>query len=313
MVSSGARTTERTARRPGGRADTRLIREIVTPEGVPLRIELGSRADRFGALIIDLVLIAVLFFVVFWALRAGFDLTGESDAITILYILISFVIRNGYFMIFELKWRGRTPGKAAVGLRVIDRDGGRLTTEAVVTRNALREIEVFIPWSLALNLLLTSSFGSEDETFFVLALFVWSMVFALFPMFNRDRMRCGDLVAGTLVARMPKFRLLDDLAKRPSVPNRAVATGPSFTETQLKAYGIYELQTLERVLRSDRADASNLRREVAKRIQRKIKWTGGKIDDRAFLEAYYAALRRHLESKMLFGVRREDKFDNAGR
>lgn len=313
MADSGARTAKIKKRSVGGAEESRLVREIVTPEGVPLRIELGGRADRFGALMVDLILIAVIVVVLRLGLGAAFDWSDEADGVFILYILLSFVVRNGYFMIFELKWRGRTPGKTALGLRVIDRGGGRLTTEAVVTRNALRDIEVFLPISLAFELLFTSSFGSDDNTLFVLALLMWSLVFVLVPCFNRDRMRCGDLVAGTIVARMPKFRLLDDLAKGTGDRRVGATPKPIFSDLQLKAYGIYELQTLEKVLRTDRADARKLRGEVARRIQRKIKWTGGKIDDRAFLEAYYAALRRHLESKMLFGVRREDKHDNAGR
>lgn len=313
MADSGARTAKDKRRVVGTGQVSRMVREIVTPEGVPLRIELGGRGDRFGALMIDLFLIVLIVIVLQMGLGSAFSLTDESDGVVILYILLSFFVRNGYFMIFELKWRGRTPGKAALGLRVIDRAGGRLTTEAVVTRNALRDIEVFLPLTLAFDLLFTSSFGSNDNTFFVLALFIWSLIFVMVPFFNRDRMRCGDLVAGTIVARMPKFRLLDDLAKGTKRWRLASDAKPTFTEVQLKAYGIYELQTLEKVLRSDRADARKLRGEVARRIQRKIKWTGGKIDDRAFLEAYYAELRRHLESKMLFGVRREDKHDDAGR
>ena len=38
-----------------------------------------------------------------------------------------------------------------------------------------------------------------------------------------------------------------------------------------------------------------------------------RIRDRVFLEAYYRALRAELESKMLFGIRRKDKFDTGER
>jgi len=50
--------------------------------------------------------------------------------------------------------------------------------------------------------------------------------------------------------------------------------------------------------------------EVASRIRGKIKWEGAAdIPDRTFLNAYYAGLRGRLESRMLFGRRRKDKFD----
>jgi hypothetical protein len=49
---------------------------------------------------------------------------------------------------------------------------------------------------------------------------------------------------------------------------------------------------------------------VAKRIRAKIGWTEGRDEtDRAFLDAYYTALRRKLEAGLLFGRRRKDKFD----
>jgi hypothetical protein len=52
--------------------------------------------------------------------------------------------------------------------------------------------------------------------------------------------------------------------------------------------------------------------EVARRIRVKIAWTdGAETSDRAFLAAYYAALRGRLERQMLFGRRRKDKFDKA--
>ena len=46
-------------------------------------------------------------------------------------LFIAFMIRNLYFVTFELAWRGATPGKRMVGLRVIDRAGGPLQPSAV--------------------------------------------------------------------------------------------------------------------------------------------------------------------------------------
>ena len=43
-------------------------------------------------------------------------------------------------------------------------------------------------------------------------------------------------------------------------------------------------------------------------ICRKIGWQPGQGDDRAFLEAFYAALRARLEGDMRFGKRKKDKF-----
>jgi len=42
-----------------------------------------------------------------------------------------------------------TPGKRILGIRVAARNGKALTAEAVFARNAMRELEVFLPWLLA--------------------------------------------------------------------------------------------------------------------------------------------------------------------
>jgi hypothetical protein len=156
---------------------------------------------------------------------------------------------------------------------------------------------------------------------------VWLGIFTLMPLFNRDGLRVGDMVAGTLVIMAPKATLLPDLAGaagRSSVPLTAQEGGPretryAFTPAQLGFYGVYELQTLEAVLR--RADANNLtaRQEIARRIRTKIGWpdaSQGGFEERgfdvtAFLAAFYAAQRAHLERRMLFGKRRKDKHDRA--
>jgi hypothetical protein len=51
---------------------------------------------------------------------------------------------------------------------------------------------------------------------------------------------------------------------------------------------------------------------VAERIRAKIGWRAQAGEtDTAFLSAYYAALRGRLETRLLFGHRRKDKFDKA--
>jgi hypothetical protein len=51
---------------------------------------------------------------------------------------------------------------------------------------------------------------------------------------------------------------------------------------------------------------------VAERIRGKIGWRAATGEtDGDFLAAYYAALRARLESQLLFGRRRKDKFDKG--
>ena len=287
-------------RPPKAAADPNGFREFVTPEGVDLRLRVASYSERCGAFILDaLLLVAVLavltllVLAAFW--RAGSDKSGEVAAV--IWLLGAFLLRNFYFVGFEIRTGAATPGKRAMGLRVIARDGGRLTADAVFARNAMRELEVFLPATF----LFSGGFG-VDAGLMVLGS-IWSGVFVLFPLYNRDRLRLGDLAAGTMVVKAPRRVLRPDLAKDVSTG----ATGPAFTESQLDAYGVKELHALEQVLRkADKRAVS----EVAQRIRAKIGWNSSEqMSDRAFLNAYYAALRARLETRLLFGHRRVDKFD----
>ena len=300
------------ARRP----DAASRREIITPEGVPLAVELASRWERATAVIIDLAIMlgVVLVLTLLGLLAAGGASRGSWGLAFVM--LISFLVRSFYFIFFELRWQGSTPGKRALGLRVIDRAGGRLGADAIFARNLMREIELFLPLSL---LLAGEQIGAERwVTFLALC---WASIFALMPLFNRDRLRVGDIVGGTWVVSAPKNVLLPDVARveaqagaqaPASAASAPLSSGYAFTEAQLDAYGIYELQTLESVLRRSDPGAKRTRDAVCKRIQRKLGWDRpAPVDSQRFLEAYYAALRAHLEKKMLFGVRREDKHDRT--
>lgn len=275
-------------------------RELVTPEGVDLRLKVGAYAERFAGLLLDFLIIggaltafSIAALTVAWATRAAWVL----ETLTVIWMLGVFVLRNFYFLIFEMRPRAATPGKRAMGLRVVAADGGPLTADMVFARNAMREVEVFLP------LAFFAARGQGVDAALITLGAIWSAVFVLFPLFNRDRRRMGDLVAGTLVVKAPKRGLQIDLADT----ERTAARGLAFTPAQLDAYGIKELHVLEDVLRAGNRRALA---EVAARIRAKIAWEGpGDMADRTFLNAYYAALRGRLESQMLFGRRRKDKFD----
>ena len=289
-----------------GRRVTRLAeegwREFVTPEGVDLRLKVGPYVDRFSAFLLDfLILIAALAVFSLGLLAIAVATKGRwmLEVLGVVWLLGIFVGRNFYFLLFEIGPKAATPGKRAMGLRVIAADGGRLTADAVFARNAMREVEVFLPMAF-----LFARGEGVDAALIGLGV-IWSGVFVLFPLFNRDRRRLGDLAAGSMVVKAPKKVLQPDLADT----ERAAARGFSFTPAQLDAYGVKELHVLEDVIRA--GDRKALA-EVATRIRAKIAWDGAAdIPDRTFLNAYYAGLRGRLESQLLFGRRRKDKFDKV--
>ena len=129
-------------------------------------------------------------------------------------------------------------------------------------------------------------------------------VFVLFPFFNRDHLRAGDLVAGTWVVEAERHKLMRAM----SVAGEGPAPAYRFGEAELSVYGEHELQVLESVLRQGSEQAQ---RQVMEAICRKIGWNPGAGDERAFLEAYYAQLRARLEGGMRFGKRKADKFSDG--
>lgn len=287
----------RRERQPGERS---LRRQFVTPEGVDLKLELAGAGERATAFLIDALIMLVILITVtltfIFLIASG---SKSSDPVlTVIWLLGFFVLRNGWFILFELSGRGATPGKRLLGLRVVARDGARLTGGAVTVRNAMREIELFLP----LSFLAADASASRVDALIYLFAFAWVALFLFFPLFNRDRLRIGDLLAGTWVVHTVRGKLADDLVGPPTTRERRV-----FPDAALDLYGVYELQTLEDVLRHGNDEAIVT---VAASIRNK----GGLADDGddfGFLSDYYAALCARLERDTMLGYRRENKYAAA--
>ncbi|MCA0033532.1 RDD family protein [Mesorhizobium sp. B263B2A] len=283
-----------TARNPAA-----LIRPLITPEGVDLRVKLANAGTRASAFLLDVVIIVAAAVAV--SLVAIFGLGGlglrEAEPLFVVWIIFIFLLRNVYFIAFEAGRRAATPGKRIVGVRVASRGGAGLTIDQVIARNLMRELEVFLPLSI---IAVRGGTGVADTLSTIFGL-VWALLFSLFPLFNRDRLRIGDLLAGTWVVEAPKLALVEDLSLRQD----PAAGRFRFSPAQLDAYGIAELHRLEEVLRRDDHFAM---KAVAETIGRKIGATIEPNDSKAFLTAYYGELRAHLERKLLLGNRKADKY-----
>lgn len=273
---------------------------LVTPEGVELGFLTAKAGDRAAAFLIDGFIIALSIFLA-WLIVFALSLSEVAAVV----LVFSFLLRNFYFTFFERRWQGATPGKRLKGLRVIDAQGGQLTVEAVIVRNLTRELEIFMP---LMALVMPSMMKTGHEVLMAVLALVWILVMAFMPFFNGQRRRVGDLVAGTMVIETPEVVLLEDLVES-AAQGRVDPQAFEFTPDQLSHYGVYELQVLEEVLRREtsRNTAQDLA-DIADRIRKKLDWTGDVSDEHTFLQAFYAAQRAHLESGLLMGRRREDKF-----
>lgn len=273
---------------------------IVAPEGVPLRFGAAAASERIVAFGLDVAIQATVLLLLGLPILFVFGPGGM--------MLLWFLLRHGYFVWFETRRNGATPGKKRFHLRVVRADGGPLTTGILVARNLSREVECFLP----MVMLLAPEQWFDDHAGLVRAFAaVWLLLLLFFPLFNVQRLRLGDLLAGTRVVVSPPSELLRDLADGRAGSEPAKAARFVFQEAQLSIYGEHELHVLEDLLRKARAPggAAALAAVTAK-ITVRIGWQGGEIppaEQLLFLREFYAAQRRHLEHAMLLGRRRQRK------
>lgn len=275
---------------------------VTTPEGVALRFPIASPGARLLGFLIDSLLINVLPLVALLiAGRLGAPL--DDRALQTVFVLGLFVLRFGYFPLFETRWNGQTPGKRVVGTRVIDVYGGPLRAGSVFIRNITREAEITLPLVVMFFPHLLFERGT-DATRALSAL--WALVFLLLPVLNRWGLRLGDVIGGTVVVETPRPQLLDDVLKGHGDEELRY----TFNGEQLSLYGAYELEVLEQVLRHVDGGDSTVARVVAEQIANKIGWGDNDTvthDAARFLREFYLAQRAFLEQRLQYGYRQNRK------
>jgi uncharacterized RDD family membrane protein YckC len=155
---------------------------IETPERVPLHFALASIGNRFIACAIDhtiqivaLIVLVIVFAIISDVSDFGNQFSSMPKWARALLVIIAFVVWDGYFVLFEWLWRGQTPGKRWLKLRVIREDGRPISFFEAMVRNLVRLADIIVPPFYSIGLI---------------------SVFAT----DRDQ-RIGDLVAGTVVVR----------------------------------------------------------------------------------------------------------------
>ena len=153
---------------------------LYTPEAVRVDLPLADLGSRTLAIIIDLILMGILLYIVSLAvvlaasLAAFVDGAGPGWLLIVLSVALSFGIFWGYPVGLETRLRGRTPGKAALGLRVVTLDGGPIRFRHAAVRGLLAFVDFYL--FLGIPALITS-------------------------MVTRKGQRLGDLAAGTVTIR----------------------------------------------------------------------------------------------------------------
>jgi uncharacterized RDD family membrane protein YckC len=154
--------------------------EVITTEKVPFRYRVAGLGSRFLAWLVDLLVLIGLDFV--GAIVGSVLVAGRPGLGRALFILWNFVVLWGYFLLFEWLWHGQTPGKALLGIRVIQWRGTAMNFFQAAVRNLLRVVDS-LPVPLPL--------GPGLVGFVVAAC-------------NREHRRLGDLAADTLVVHVER-------------------------------------------------------------------------------------------------------------
>ncbi len=148
---------------------------IQTPEGLDLDLTLAGLGSRMIAAVVDAVLIGLLIFLLlFGASQLALDGFGSGIVVQALVTIVVTLVILGYLVGFEALNEGRTPGKRAVGIRVVTSEGDSIGFLAAFLRNLLRVID-FLP-----------------------AVFI---VGAASILLTKTNQRIGDITANTIVIR----------------------------------------------------------------------------------------------------------------
>src|SRR5881296_3806559 len=160
--------------------DLRQHHGIETPEHVDVQFELAGVGSRLAAGLLDLLLL-FLGLLALW-IGGGAIIGSVSSApgmrgwLSAGMIILTFCFLWGYFTLFEALNGGRTPGKQALGIRVVMDTGRSITPPASVVRNLVRFIDCYFPALPFAPALLSIALHPSNK-------------------------RLGDMAAGTIVVR----------------------------------------------------------------------------------------------------------------
>lgn len=146
---------------------------VVTPEAVVLDFETAGVASRLLAALIDLAVQTLLLVALILVAATSSAFTGGGAVAAAVYLSI-FLIVFGYPAALETWWRGRTLGKAALGLRVVTANGLPVRFRHAAIRSMMGLLDKWL---------------------------AGGGIGLLAVLLTRRNQRLGDLVAGTIVLR----------------------------------------------------------------------------------------------------------------
>ncbi|MBW3620456.1 MAG: RDD family protein [Actinobacteria bacterium] len=244
---------------------------LVTPEAVPLDLPVAHLGSRGVAYLLDALLVGGLLVALF---LAALSTTIVEDTFAglpgwlgvTLALLLVFAVQLGYPIGFETLWSGRTPGKAALGLRVVTVEGAPVGFRHAAVRAALGLVDFQLTFGVAA---------------------------VLTALFSRRTQRLGDVVAGTLVLR-ERTGAGSAVSERFTVPRGLEALGAQLDVTALGPNDYQAVRSmLQRAARLDPDTRRRLAERLADTIAPKVRPAPPDgIPAEAWLHAVAAAYQR---------------------
>jgi uncharacterized RDD family membrane protein YckC len=235
---------------------------IATPEGVELEVPLAGIGSRLAARILDHLIQAAIIVGSLLVLGSSVETDGAADAlVAIVATLIGFAILWVYDVAFEAFGGGRTPGKRAVGIRVVGSNGEPVALPAAAVRNLLRLVDEYLTlWIAALVSIVRS----------------------------KRNQRLGDVAAGAMVVRdrsdEARSALTHGVAHPEDLEGAASWDTTAITESELAAARRF----LERRHEVDARARLQLATELYSRLQPKVPGSQGVRSAEQFVETLVA-------------------------
>jgi len=204
---------------------------IDTPEQIALEFSVAGIGSRLLAITIDtLIQIAFYFLIILGLVTLAMPLFRSAPVNTAspnaalwaaaITVFLFFCIYWGYFAAFEVLWKGRTPGKYFMKIRVIKDNGRAINVYEGIGRNLMRVIDT-----------LPTLYGVGLVTMAI----------------TKKNQRLGDLLAGTIVVHERAHGAVTPVWESDHTQDSMVAHVP-VNAPQLRKLDYRDLQLIEAFL-----------------------------------------------------------------
>jgi uncharacterized RDD family membrane protein YckC len=181
------------------------VLRVSTSDNVAIGYDIAGLGSRFIAQLLDSLIVFVIALIVNIGVLGAVNASDAQDSVLagLAAAGVTLFVYVGYFTLCEVSTGGRTPGKSAGQLRVLDLSGAAPTAGQLLLRNLARIIDVL------------------------------AGVGVVVMFWNRQSRRIGDLLAGTIVVRMRPTTSLAAVATPPPLLMRTPDAGPAIDGVEL--------------------------------------------------------------------------------